>query len=97
MLLCKVVGNVWGTKKAKGMEGLKILELQPISLEKKAKKLEDFKLLPDKILAVDQLGAGIGEYVICAESSRVRNILLEPTLPIKTIILGIVDKADISV
>jgi len=86
MILGKVVGEVWGTKKVPNLEGLKLLEVESL----------DAAFLPtgSVVVAADQLGAGIGEYVIVAVSSRSRDIVMGPEAPVKAVVLAIVDGAE---
>lgn len=97
MILGKVIGTIWGAKKARGLEGLKLLQICPLLLDKNSKRFmshEEAPLSNGIIIAADTLGAGIGEYVIVATGTRVRNIIYNTKLPIKSVVIGIVDSSN---
>ena len=52
MLICKVVGHVWATKKEEGLEGLKLMVVQEIDGTGRKKG--------NTFVAADVVGAGIG-------------------------------------
>ncbi len=86
MQLAKVVGNLVSTHKNKAIIGKKLLFVQPI----------DEHLVPfgDEVLAVDAVGAGIGDIVIIlSEGGSARQITnaTSPYSPIEVVIAGIVD------
>lgn len=103
MYLGKVIGSNWGAKQAHGLEGLKLLQVRPIKLrprtESSSQRLteEECELSDQVIVAADTLGAGPGEYVLVATGSRVRDIVYDTTTPVKAVVVGIVDSADINV
>lgn len=87
MFLAKVTGNVVATQKNMHLRGKKLLLIQPI----------DQKGMPcgSDIIAVDGVGAGIGDLVIAiAEGGAARSIVKEenPLAPIDVCIAGIIDK-----
>ena len=87
MLLAKVVGNVVATQKNKDLVGHKLMVVQPI----------DTIGLPAgaELVAIDAVGAGIGDLVVVlAEGGSARQILkvTNPLAPIDLIIAGIVDE-----
>jgi ethanolamine utilization protein EutN len=93
MFLAKVEGAVVSTKKDAGMEGRKLLLLRPQLVDEK----DPSKLRPglNTIVAVDSLGAGIGEMVLFCQGSSAR---LAPGLkeaPVDAVIIGIVDTVDV--
>ena len=47
------------------------------------------------IVAADRLGAGPGETVLVATGSRVRDLVLEPSAPFKSLVVAIVDSAEL--
>ena len=103
MYLGKVIGSNWGAKQARGLEGLKLLQVRPIKLRPRdgasGRRLTEAEceLSDQVIVAADTLGAGPGEYVLVAMGSRVRDIVYDTTTPIKAVVVGIVDYADIDV
>lgn len=89
MFLAKVKGNVVSTHKNENLISHKLLILHPIDLDGNYIGKKD-------IIAVDQLGAGIGEVVLAAkEGAAVEQILGHSKAPIHTIIIAIVDDIDI--
>ena len=57
MLICKVVGHVWATKKEEGLEGLKLMVVQEIDGNGRKKG--------STFVAADVVGAGIGAGADC--------------------------------
>lgn len=47
-----------------------------------------------EVIAADVLGARIGEKVLVGSSSRVRDLVVGPGGPIKSVVLAIVDRVD---
>ena len=62
----RVIGNIWATRKADNLSGLKLLVVQPISL------LDDSPV-DTPIVAADIIGAGTGEKVIYVGGSSARS------------------------
>ena len=67
---------------AEELRPFKILQVRPLRFQDHGK---------DIILAIDTLGAGIGEYVIVGTGTRIINIVFDHTVPFKTAVLAIVD------
>ena len=93
MFLAKVEGSVVATKKDDGMIGRKLLLLRPQLVDEK----DPTKFRPgaNTIIAVDTMGAGIGELVMFCQGSSAR---LAPGLkecPVDAVIIGIVDTVDV--
>ena len=93
MFLARVEGAVVATKKDPSMEGRKLLLLRPQLVDEK----DPTKFRPgsNTIVAVDSLGAGIGELVMFCQGSSAR---LAPNLkdaPVDAVIIGIVDVVDV--
>ena len=89
MLLGKVIGTVWSTRKDEKLVGSKFLIVRRLDVNKKAK--DDF------IVAVDSVGAGVGEVVLYASGSSARQTTFTKDKPVDAVIMAIVDKLDISV
>ncbi|HEY9578111.1 MAG TPA: EutN/CcmL family microcompartment protein [Pseudobacillus sp.] len=87
MQIGTVIGNVWATRKEDGLTGLKLLFVQPIH--------PDGTSIHTPIIAVDRIGAGIGDQVIVTEGSSARFITPNHPLPIDAVIIGIVDSTEI--
>jgi ethanolamine utilization protein EutN len=93
MFLAKVEGAVVATKKDPSMSGRKLLLLRPQLVDEK----DPTKFRPgvNTIVAVDSVGAGIGEMVLFTQGSSAR---LAPNLkdaPVDAVIIGIVDVVDV--
>jgi len=93
MFLARVEGSVVATKKDASMIGRKLLLLRPQLVDEK----DPTKFRPgaNTIVAVDSVGAGIGELVMFCQGSSAR---LAPNLkdaPVDAVIIGIVDTVDV--
>ena len=93
MFLARVEGSVVATKKDASMSGRKLLLVRPQLVDDK----DPTKFRPgsNTIVAVDSVGAGIGELVLFCQGSSAR---LAPNLkdaPVDAVIIGIVDTVDI--
>lgn len=88
MLLGKVVGTVWATKKDEKLNGLKLLLVRHIDL--------DYAIRKSYVVAADTVGAGVGEIVMLTTGSSARQSELTQGKPIDTAISGIIDKLDIT-
>ncbi len=88
MKICKVVGNVWATRKQKCLNGLKLLLVQTIDIG-------TGKAKGDVMLAVEKnVDAGIGNIVLVNdEGNSARQMLGLPVAGIRTVVCGIVDEA----
>ncbi|MFT5700131.1 MAG: ethanolamine utilization protein EutN [Desulforhopalus sp.] len=87
MIVAKVVGNIWATRKEESLSGMKLMIVQAIDAVTKEQK--------QSFVAVDQVGAGIGEMVIVSTGSSARLAKLGRHSPIDAIIVGIVDEMDV--
>jgi ethanolamine utilization protein EutN len=102
MILGKVTGAVWGAKQSENLQGFKIVEVRPVRFpEKESKKefeadISDEYLEDSVILAVDRIGAGVGELVLIAIGSRVRDIIAGDECPTKHCVIAIVDRAQLT-
>ena len=67
MLVGTVVGNVWATKKDPTLAGVRFLVVQPFTL--------DGKPSAETLVAVDPLGAGIGERVLVVFGRAARHAI----------------------
>jgi len=93
MFLARVEGSVVATKKDPSMSGRKLLLLRPQLVDDK----DPTKFRPgvNTIVAVDSVGAGVGELVMFCQGSSAR---LAPNLkdaPVDAVIIGIVDTVDV--
>ena len=77
MRLGRVVGAVWGAKHAAGLDGAKLLVVEDAS--------------GGRVTAIDRLGAGVGERVLVAHGTRVRDLTVGETVALKDVVIAIVD------
>jgi len=87
LLLGKVVGTVWATRKDEKLTGLKLLIVRHVEL--------DYSLKSSYVVAVDSVGAGAGEVVLVTTGSSARQSELTDGKPVDAVISGIVDKMDL--
>src|SRR5271170_6282613 len=93
MFLARVEGAVVATKKDPAMNGRKLLLLRPQLVDEK--NPARLRAGVNTIVAVDSLGAGLGELVLFCQGSSAR---LAPNLkdaPVDAVIIGIVDSVDV--
>ncbi len=88
MILGKVIGTIWATRKDEGLVGMKLQLVRHIGLDGQNK--ENF------LVAVDSVGAGVGETVLVATGSSARLTELTKNKPVDAVIMAIVDKLDIA-
>lgn len=93
MFLARVEGSVVATKKDASMNGRKLLLLRPQLVDEK----DPAKFRPgvNTIVAVDSLGAGLGEMVMFCQGSSARLAPGMKDLPVDAVIIGIVDSVDV--
>lgn len=90
MILGKVIGTVWSTRKDENLVGAKFLIVRQLNLDYTPKD-DSF------IIAVDSVGAGVGEIVLVAQGSSARQTDITKNKPIDAVVMAIVDKLDVSV
>jgi ethanolamine utilization protein EutN len=83
MIICKVLGNVWATKKDGKLNGHKLLVVRSSGGE------------AETFVAVDIVGAGVGEDVLVSKGSVARNSLAEKDTPIDAVVVGIIDSLEV--
>ena len=87
MIVGKVVGNVWATRKEESLNGLKLMIVLPADPVVKGRR--------DSLVAVDQVGAGIGETVLVAQGSSARRTVRHADAPVDAAIVGIIDEMEV--
>jgi ethanolamine utilization protein EutN len=88
MQIGRVVGTVISTDKNEKLEGAKLLLVQPTTL--------DDQLRGVPLLAIDSVGAGIGEKVLVVMEGRSAGEALgQPAAAVDAAIIGIVDRVDV--
>ncbi|MBI9090850.1 MAG: EutN/CcmL family microcompartment protein [Desulfobacterium sp.] len=87
MIVGKVVGNVWATRKEDSLGGLKLMIVQRIDAFTNEEK--------ESFVAVDQVGAGIGETVLVTTGSSARVASSINASPVDAVIVGIIDEMEV--
>lgn len=82
MIICRVIGHVWATKKEESLEGLKLMVVR----EEGRPEAES-----NNLVAADVVGAGIGEQVLVVSGSTARKALGRDDVPADMAIVGIID------
>ena len=82
MIIGKVVGSVVSTRKNDNLIGNKFMIVEPIPSLK----------VENRIVAIDKIGAGIGDYVLVAQGSAARVGCGMETAPVDAAIVGIIDE-----
>lgn len=92
MFLAKVTGSIVATQKVDAMRGQKLLMVEPYRLDPDHRN----ELVPTgrSFVAVDALGAGVGELVLLTQGSSARYTPETKELPIDAVVIGIVDRVD---
>lgn len=84
MIVAKVIGTIWATRKEEMLNGLKLLIVQPINILDGSK----YKI---PIVAADIIGAGVGETVLVVSGSSARGAAGNLQTPVDATVVGIVD------
>jgi ethanolamine utilization protein EutN len=93
MFLARVEGSVVSTKKDASMDGRKLLLVRPQLVDDKDPTR--FRPGSNTIVAVDVVGAGLGELVMFCQGSSSRLAGGLKDLPVDAVIVGIVDVVDV--
>jgi microcompartment protein CcmK/EutM len=83
MLLGRVVGTVVATRKEEELSGLKLLLVRGADVEGRANG--------PLVVAIDAVGAGVGEVVLYASGSSARQTRVTKDRPVDATIMAIVD------
>ncbi len=87
MLLGRVVGTVVATRKDGEIEGLKLLVVKGCDF--------DGNPTGSSVVAVDAVGAGVGEVVLYASGSSARQTVVTKDRPVDATIMAIVDEVTV--
>jgi ethanolamine utilization protein EutN len=85
VLIAKVIGNIWATRKEATLTGMKLLIVQPINI------LDGDKPCQAPLVAADMIGAGMGETVIIVTGSTARVATGSAEASVDATVIGIVD------
>ncbi len=82
MIIGKVVGSVVSTRKSEKLKGSKFMVIEPASSMAGG---------DNRLIAIDLIGAGVGEQVLVAFGSAARIGCGMETAPVDAAIVGIID------
>lgn len=85
MIIGKVVGSLWATRKDEKLNGFKFLIIEPLYKEG----------VKDYFVAADNAGAGVSDTVLITTGGGARASLENPEIPVDAVIVGVVDSIDI--
>jgi len=86
MFFAKVIGTVWATRKDANLQNLKLQFIQPLNAQREH--------IGDPVVAVDTVGAGVGETVVYITAREATIPLPIEMAPVDASIVGIVDRID---
>ncbi|KXG75101.1 EutN/CcmL family microcompartment protein [Thermotalea metallivorans] len=87
MKIGKIIGTVVATRKDERLTGYKLMITQALDVKGQPEG--------DAIIAVDTVGAGMGELVIFTTGTAARYAADKPQSPIDAAIVGIIDNIDL--
>lgn len=85
MLLEKVTGSLWSTRKDEKLNGWKFMMVDILNQEEQKQGF---------IIAADNAGAGIGDKVLISQGNAARISAENPEVPIDAMIVGVIDAAE---
>lgn len=88
MILGRVVGEVWATRKHPALDGRKLLIIEPYLWYAPAHEV-------GHLVAVDPIGAGVGEDVVVCTGDPARRALGGVNLPVEAAVAAIVDHTEL--
>lgn len=86
MLICRVIGHVWATKKQDALNGQKLMIVKETVTDKNK---------GDIFVAADTVGAGVGEDVLVVTGSTARRATGTESIPVDSAIVGIIDSMEV--
>jgi microcompartment protein CcmK/EutM len=90
MFIAKVIGNVVSTQKNAKLRGMKLLVVQPYIV-----KDGRLQTSGSSVVAVDSVGAGVGECVLFTQGSSARLTPTTKDTPVDAVIVGILDALEV--
>ncbi len=88
MRVGKVIGTLWATRKDERLSGMKLLCVLPLNICTGVNSDEP-------LIAVDSVGAGVGDTVLLVGGSSARSATGDSNAPVDATIVGIVDAHEI--
>jgi microcompartment protein CcmK/EutM len=93
MFIAKVTGSLVATQKVDSMTGHKMLVVEPYRVDPKDRN--SLVGTGRSLVAVDTVGAGEDEFVLITQGSSARLTPETKSLPIDTVIIGIIDSVHV--
>jgi len=93
MFVAKVTGSLVSTQKVEAMKGYKLLVVEPYRVDPAARK--SLVTTGRTFVAVDMLGAGVGDFVLLTQGSSARMTPETKNMPIDAVIIGIIDQVHV--
>lgn len=88
MILGRIVGDIWSTKKNDKIHALRLLFVQPLG--------KDLAPVGEVLIAADEIGAGVDEMVIVTQGAPAMQAFEKDGLiPVDAVVVGIVDSLQI--
>jgi microcompartment protein CcmK/EutM len=87
MLLGKIAGTVVSSQKDDNLQGLRFMLVEEMDV--------NLKLTGKMVVAVDAVGAGVGEVILFAQGSSARQTTVTKDRPVDATIMAIVDQLDV--
>jgi microcompartment protein CcmK/EutM len=87
MVLGKVVGTVWATRKDEELVGMKFQIVRHLDLQ--------YRIKDTFVVAVDTVQAGVGDVVLVCSGSSARQTAQTKNKPVDAVIMAVVDKLDV--
>lgn len=89
MQIARVVGTVVASQKHHKIDAAKLLVVQPLGLDDAPKG--------QTVLAIDSVGAGVGERVLLVvEGKAAQDALGRKAAPVDAAVIGIIDQVDVT-
>lgn len=85
MVTAKLIGRVWSTRKYEALNGMKLMLIEVMGGREDG----------NRMVAVDTIGAGVGDRVIVSTGSAAWRVLEEEVdrpVPVDAVIVGILDE-----
>lgn len=83
MLTARLIDNIWATRKAESLNGLKFMLAEVIGGGPRE---------GERMIVVDIISAGIGDRVIVTTGSSARRMVGDDTIPVDAVVIGIIDE-----
>jgi ethanolamine utilization protein EutN len=88
MILARVIGTVVCTQKDERLNGVKLQVVEPVAMSNQ-------KADGKPLVAIDTVGAGLGEVVLVVSGSSARQTNTTVNTPVDAVIMAIVDSIDL--